>query len=91
MTGIERYARRDARLRETRVNEARTLLFDEIQGYKTRIAELEAENAALKAAKSPVETPQAAEPNPTNGQPEAATEPVRPQSGGKSGNKGSKK
>ena len=42
MTGIARYAMRDARIRETRTNEARILLHDEIQGYKDKIEALEA-------------------------------------------------
>ena len=45
MKPTDRYAMRDARIRETRQNEARILLHDEIQGYRDRIAELEIREA----------------------------------------------
>ena len=52
MNPTDRYAMRDARIRESRQNEARILLHDEIQGYRNRIAALENELAELKAAKA---------------------------------------
>lgn len=66
MNPTDRYAMRDARIRESRQNEARILLHGEIQGYKDRIAALEKELAELKAAKAA--TPAAKEP-------ESATSP----------------
>ena len=53
MNQNDRYAMRDARIRESRQNEARILLHDEIQGYKDRIAELEKELAELKKPMDP--------------------------------------
>ena len=59
MKPTDRYAMRDARIRESRQNEARILLHDEIQGYRDRIAELEKELAELKEAKAPTQAAKA--------------------------------
>ena len=99
MKPTDRYAMRDARIRESRQNEARILLHDEIQGYKDRIAELEKELAELKAATQTAKEPEDAtapeaekspatasgqEPTPSPAdQPEAATQAAKGKSKGK--------